>query len=412
MPKDHPSKARPARARGKKAGSRASAKKTPTRISAKAADSHTNFRFYDNRQKYLLFVMTCGEKWAIAERVGLELEHLKPQPPALRLFDAGMGDGTVLAQVLRDLHHRFPNVPFLVVGKEISLEDVRLSLEKLPDRFHEHPQMVVVMTNLYYSEAPWLRPAKKQAAASLDWREVALSGNSAHDFHEQIKALQPYLADRWQVRSSPRTGNPLYVKPSVTVLYRADHRFVLDDVIPKRGEDPGGYDLVMASQPYRARMSAEFKVEKVLAPLARSLAPGGRMLTIHSYGQDPGLELIQRVWPGEAPFATGRRELISVLKAAIGKEHPDLEFDPYSDERSLFHYRMHTLPSEVGESIGTSTLMAAWNAAAYVAQIEDQRFAEAVSQGLHLEATADVLRKHDGLWFTNESFLVTRKPRR
>ena len=69
MPKDHPSKARPTRARGKKAGSRAG---------AKAADSHTNFRFYDNRQKYLLFVMTCGEKWAIAERVGLELEHLKP----------------------------------------------------------------------------------------------------------------------------------------------------------------------------------------------------------------------------------------------------------------------------------------------------------------------------------------------
>ena len=58
------------------------------------------FRFYDNRQKYLLFVMTCGEKWAIAERVGLELEHLKPTPPALRLFDAGMGDGTVLSQVL------------------------------------------------------------------------------------------------------------------------------------------------------------------------------------------------------------------------------------------------------------------------------------------------------------------------
>ena len=416
MPSDRPSKAKtglvkPARASGKNRGAHASGEKT-ARASGKKEESRADFRFYDNRQKYLLFVMTCGEKWAIAERIGLELEHLKPHPPALRLFDAGMGDGTVLAQVLRDLHHRFPTVPFFVVGKEISLEDVRLSLEKLPDRFHEHPQMVVVMTNLYYSEAPWLRPARKQALAAFDWREVPLTGNSAHEFHEQIKALQPYLADRWQVRSSPKTGNPLYVKPSVTVLYRADHSFVLDDVIPKRGEDPGGYDLVMASQPYRARMSAEFKVEKVLAPLARSLAPGGRMLTIHSYGQDPGIELIRRIWPGEAPFRTGRRELLSVLKAALGKEQADLEFDPYDDARSLFHYRMHTLPSEVGESIGTSTLMAAWNAATYVAQIEDQRFAAAVSQGRYLEATAEVLRQYDGLWFTDESFLVTRKPRR
>ena len=367
------------------------------------------FRFYDNRQKYLLFVMTCGEKWAIAERVGLELEHLKPRPPSLNLFDAGMGDGTVLTQVMRDLHRQFPNIPFRIVGKEISLEDVRLGLEKLPDRLYEHPQMVVVITNLYYSEAPWLTPNKEAALADLNWHEVALKGSSAHEFHDQIKALQPILSDGWQVRSSPMTGNPLYVKPSVLVLYRADRRFVLDSVIPKKAEDPGGYDLVIASQPYRARMTAEFKVQKVLGPLARSLSPGGRMLAIHSYGHDPGLELIKRIWPGEDPFRTRRHELLRVLEAELGAADPDLEFVPYGDDHSLFRYHMHTLPTEVGESIGTSTLMAAWNAATYVAQIEDDRFAEAVTHGKYLEATADVLREYGGLWFNNESFLVTRK---
>ncbi len=34
---------------------------------------------------------------------------------------------------------------------------------------------------------------------------------------------------------------------------------------------------------------------------------------------------------------------------------------------------MHTLPSEISAAIGTSTLLAAWNAAIYVAQIEDER---------------------------------------
>ena len=34
---------------------------------------------------------------------------------------------------------------------------------------------------------------------------------------------------------------------------------------------------------------------------------------------------------------------------------------------------MHTLPSEIGDRIGTSTLFAAWNAAIYVNQIEDER---------------------------------------
>ena len=34
-------------------------------------DPQRNFRFFDNRQKYLLFVHTCSEKWVVASRVGL-----------------------------------------------------------------------------------------------------------------------------------------------------------------------------------------------------------------------------------------------------------------------------------------------------------------------------------------------------
>src|SRR5215469_3553498 len=33
-----------------------------------AGDNAKNFRFYDNRQKYLSFVTTCSEKWVVAER--------------------------------------------------------------------------------------------------------------------------------------------------------------------------------------------------------------------------------------------------------------------------------------------------------------------------------------------------------
>jgi hypothetical protein len=62
----------------------------------------------------------------------MELAHIHPRPPAIRVFDAGMGDGTVLTRVMREMHRRFPTRPFYFVGKEISLEDVRLSLDKMP----------------------------------------------------------------------------------------------------------------------------------------------------------------------------------------------------------------------------------------------------------------------------------------
>ena len=113
-------------------------------------EAKTNFRFYDNRQKYLLFVNTCSEKWVVAQRVGMELANIHPRPPAVRVFEAGVGDGTVLARVMRAMHQRYPTMPFYIVGKEISLEDVRLALDRMPDRFFEHPSTVLVMTNLYY----------------------------------------------------------------------------------------------------------------------------------------------------------------------------------------------------------------------------------------------------------------------
>src|SRR5580693_4545800 len=79
----------------------------------------TPFRFYDNRQKYLAFVNTCNEKSAIARRAAEELKHIRPTPPAIRLFDAGMGDATVLVRLMRSVHHQFSTVPMLVVAKEI-----------------------------------------------------------------------------------------------------------------------------------------------------------------------------------------------------------------------------------------------------------------------------------------------------
>jgi hypothetical protein len=368
------------------------------------------FRFYDNRQKYLAFVNTCNEKWKVAERAARELAHLRPTPPALKLFDAGMGDATVLSHLMRAMHRRFPITPFLVVAKEISLEDVRLSLDKLPDRFMEHPASVIVITNLYYAEAPWLRPRDVNNAAALNWRTVALEGHSAYEYGEQLHALDPFLVDGWQVKSSEKTGNPMYVRPSVLVIYRKDHSFLLDSVIPKPGQVGGDYDLVIASQPWRARMSAEFKVKKVLAPLVRALGPSGRLLAVQSSGDDPALELVREIWPDEDPFKVNRHELIKVLREELGRDARNYNFVAGSDSKAVFRYEMHTLPSEVQQSIGTSTLFAAWNASTYVAQIEDERLESVITGSAdYMKATSKVLRKHKGLWFNDESFVVSRK---
>src|SRR5437870_4952364 len=117
---------------------------------AVAADTApAGFRFFDNRQKYLLFVSTCSEKTEVGNRISRELSNLQPAPPALRIFDAGVGDGTVLSRVMRAVHARFPTMPLYVVAKAISYEDVRLMLEKMADRLFERPATVLGVTHLY-----------------------------------------------------------------------------------------------------------------------------------------------------------------------------------------------------------------------------------------------------------------------
>ncbi len=241
------------------------------------------------------------------------------------------------------------------------------------------------------------------------WHEVALSGNAAHQFDEQIASLQPFLDRNWTATASPNTGNPIYDRPVVLVLYRQDHSFLLDPVIPRLGHTAADYDLVIASQPYRARVPAEFKAKRVIAPLTRSLGPGGRLIAIHSHGHDPGMEIINRIWPDENPFRTDRHSVLEAVKKELGSARHGFNFNAFADNRSIFRYDMHTLPNEVSDRIGTSTLFAAWNAAIYVAQIEDERLDDVVKTGAYIEATREVLQEHGGLWFLDESYVISRR---
>lgn len=370
-----------------------------------------NFRFYDNRQKYLMFVNTCSEKWVVGERVSRELAKLDPAPPAVRFFDAGMGDGTVLSRVIRSMHQRFLRHPFYICGKEISLEDVRMTLDKIPDRLFEHPEMVFAVTNIAYADAPWLRPADPDRARTMVWKEVALKGRTSADFERQILDLQPFLAENWKTREGSK-GNLVPETPTALVLYREDCRFLLDAVIPRRGEAEADFDLILASQPFRARAPVAFKGGRVLAPLARGLRCGGRLLGIHSAGNDPGMEIVRAIWPDEDPFQVSRRDLLEAARAAMGEEEAaGFRFDPLPNREAMFRYEMHTLPEEIDSeaaSIGTSTLLAAWNAATYVAQIEDERLTAAMQDSRYLDATREVLRKHGELWFNDESYVIAR----
>jgi hypothetical protein len=259
-----------------------------------------------------------------------------------------------------------------------------------------------------FAELGRLRP--RDAGVAPVWREVALEGDTTHAYHEQIRGLHGQLAEDWAVRTSPATGNPVYVRPAVLVLYRRDREFLVRPLIPTPDRPPEGYDLVIASQVYRARTPLERKVATVVAPLARALAPGGTLIGVHGYGDDPGLEIVRGVWPEEDPFRDGRLAVLTEARAQLtAAGDDDLAVDDRPDADALLRYVLHAMPSTRTEHIGTSSVLAAWSAATYVAQIDERRLAEAVASGAYLDATQAVLRRYGAVWFNDEVYAIRRR---
>ena len=101
--------------------------------------------------------------------------------------------------------------------------------------------------------------------------------------------------------------------------------------------------------------------------------------------------------------------MLDALRTSLGPEADSFDLTAPADHEAVFRYRMHTLPSEIGDRIGTSTLLAAWNAVIYVNQVEDEKLEHVMKDGSYLEVTQAVLNEHGGLWFNDEAFVVRRR---
>ena len=366
-----------------------------------------NFRFFDNRQKYLLFVTTTNEKNKIADAIKQYVSKLKPTYPALKIFDAGMGDGSLLMNVMRQCHQKMPHIPMLVSTKEISMEDVRLGLDKLPDRFIEHKNTVFVISNLNYEESTLLKSKNKLKQKKINWKVVKLKGNSSLDFSIQLRKLnQNFLNKKWQIERNEKTGNPTYKEPSVIIIYRKDQEFSLKNIIPKKNNGKNNYDLIIASQPYRSRISAEKKVKYVIYPMIKALNKKGKLIIVHACGNDPANKIIKKIWPKDKPFPTLYKSIIKYIRLNINKDIlKDLKFS----KRKIVRYILRALPNEISGGIATSLIFSAWNASIYVNQISDEEIMKIEKTKNYQKIVNQIVRRYKGLYFNNELFVIEKK---
>lgn len=369
-----------------------------------------SFAFHEQRQRYHVFANTTNESWVLADRVAGDLAQLAPGPDGLRLFFAPMDNGIALTRILRAVHAAFPDTPILVVLKGRGLEDLRNTMGRMVDRMTEHPLTVFALTNLYTREALLLRKLSEDNPAPVAWREVGLEGSRSYDFQVQVAELYGALAREWLVRPGAH-GQPVYARPSVLTVFRADQRARLERLLPRPGGAPVAYDYALLNHPYLHSHTMKFRMEHVLGPVARALVPGGQMTVVQSHGEDPAHEIVRRLWPEQPLHVSSRYDIIQELRRDLAGEAARFSFSGLTDARSLFRFDMHTLPVFEDGNLGPQSLAAAWNNAVYYAQVREDLAEAALREGSrYLSVTRDVLRAHGGLWFVNESFSVQRVP--
>ena len=164
--------------------------------------------------------------------------------------------------------------------------------------------------------------------------------------------------------------------------------------------------MIIASQPYRSRVTAEKKVKYVIEPMIKSLAKKGKLVVVHACGGDPANKIVKKVWPKENPFP--------YLYSSIEK-YIRLNTDKSLLNTLRFHkvkkisYVLRALPNEISGGIATSLIFSAWNAAVYVNQISDEQIMKAESQKKYQKIVKSIINKNKGLHFNNELFIIEKK---
>src|SRR5690606_30799718 len=100
-----------------------------------------------------------------------------------------------------------------------------------------------------------------------------------------------------------------------------------------------------------------------------------------------------------------RLGLMSAVSDHLGEAARDFRFHTETEAQTLFRYEL-CLPPRMSEGslLGCDrSLLSAWSAATYVAQVDDCRIAQAMEDGSFSKATREVLERHGTLWFLDES---------
>ena len=361
-------------------------------------------RFFDDRLKYLSFIQNTGEKKAISEKIYPYISRLSQNKSYLRVLEAGTGDGTINANIIKSVHRYHPYTSLLITGKEISYEDLKNTLEKMPDRFVEHPNLLVTMTNVKFSELGLIESASKINNKKIREFNLILKSDNSYDFNSQITGnkLGNFIKKHWGIEIDKK-GRTSYSNPCIVRIYREDNSRHLKQFLNNDYKN-NNYDLIIASQAYRAASSVKIKVNNEIGPLMRLLNKSGKLLVTHSYGGKSIQKVLKTAFKDKEAFPNNAKDIIDYLKNNSTGENNLYNFsNPVS-----YNFRFKKAPDQtVTELFGHNT-DAKWANILYVGQIPEKDIQLIEKNPRLYNKVKRTIENSGNIEFNNELFTITK----
>jgi hypothetical protein len=361
-------------------------------------------RFFDDRLKYLSFIQNTGEKKAISEKFFSHVASLSENKSYLRVLDAGTGDGTIFSNVIKSFHKYHPYTSLLITGKEISYEDLKNTLEKMPDRFVEHPNLLITMTNVKFSELGLIESSNKIKDKKVKEYNLVLKSNNSFDFNSQMTSslLNNFIKKNWGIEID-NNNKTSYSNPCIIRVYREDHRKQLEKFLNNDYKN-NNYDLIIASQAYRAAASVKVKVNNVIGPLMRLLNKSGKLLVTHTCGGDSIQKVLKLAFKEKEAFPNTAKDIIEYLKS-----NPIGENNIYNFSKPInYFFEFKGAPDQTVTELFGHNIDAKWANILYVGQIPERDIQNLENNRNLVNKIRKTIDGFDQIQFKNELFSITK----
>ena len=361
-------------------------------------------RFFDDRLKYLSFIQNTSEKKAISSKIYPHIASLSLNKSYLRILDAGTGDGTITSNVIKSFHRYHPYTSLLISGKEISYEDLKNTLEKMPDRFVEHPNMLLTMTNVKFSEVGYIESSSKIKNKKVKEYNLILKSDNSFDFNTQITGtkLSNFIKKNWGIEID-KNGRTSYSNPCIIRIYREDNKRHLEHFL-KNDYKNNNYDLIIASQAYRAASSVKVKVNNVIGPLMKLLNKSGKLLITHSCGGDSIQKILKIAFKEKEAFPNTAKDIIEYLK-----NNPIVENNKFNfGMPKSYFFNFRKAPDQTVTELFGHNMDAKWANILYVGQIPEKDIQGLEKNQRAFNKVKKAIDNEKLIQFKNEIFSITK----